>query len=141
LSAAVGILLTAGNPEKFVRIEVVGLLSIMAALLVGFAASGRYAERAERHRRAAVAYGAVRRELDHFLCSTPSVRGDSKQVLDRLRRRLNQLAVTTPPLSSTAIRLVHSEVRKGSEQLIRIRRTFADSSVLPQPYNFPDPND
>jgi type II secretory pathway pseudopilin PulG len=79
----------------------VGMISVLAAILASLQTFLRFGERAEKHRAAAERWSALRREIDQMLALHPTYlasRGDPKQYLDDLRRRMDEVAQQSPEL-------------------------------------------
>ncbi|MDQ4030496.1 MAG: SLATT domain-containing protein [Actinomycetota bacterium] len=79
----------------------VGGISVSAAVLASLQTFLRFAERAERHRVAADNWSAIRREIAQMLALHPTYlasRGDPKQYLDDLRRRMDDVAAQAPEM-------------------------------------------
>ena len=85
------------GPEPWLQI-LVGLASVLAAILASLQTFLGYSERAEKHRVAGAKYGALGRELEALLAS-PNEAPD--EVIEDLRKRLDDLALESPnnPLS------------------------------------------
>ncbi|HEV2989856.1 MAG TPA: SLATT domain-containing protein [Candidatus Angelobacter sp.] len=75
----------------------VGLISVLAAVLAGLQTFLRFSEKAEKHRAAGAAYGAIRREIEMILAVPPADR-NSKELLDGLRIRIDTLAKEAPEI-------------------------------------------
>jgi hypothetical protein len=78
-----------------------GIVSVFAAVLASLQTFLRYGERAEKHRASAELWSALRREIDEMLALHPTYlasRGDPKQYLDDLRRRMDEIAQQSPEL-------------------------------------------
>jgi hypothetical protein len=78
-----------------------GLISVLAAVLASLQTFLRFGERAEKHRASAELWAALRREIDEMLALHPTYlasRGDPKQYLDDLRRRMDEIAQQSPEL-------------------------------------------
>jgi hypothetical protein len=80
------------GPEPWLQI-LVGLASVAAAVLTSLQTFLGYAERAEKHRLAGAKYGALGRELETLRAVSD---GASKEQTDRVRERLDVLAIETP---------------------------------------------
>ena len=80
------------QPEPWLQI-VVGLASVVAALLASLQTFLGYAERAEKHRIAGAKYGALGRELE-VMRALPSA--PSGEVVAEVRKRIDALALESP---------------------------------------------
>jgi hypothetical protein len=79
----------------------VGVISVMAAVLASLQTFLRFGERAEKHRVAGESWAALRREIDEMLALHPTylaARGDPKNYLDDLRKRMDDTAALSPAL-------------------------------------------
>jgi hypothetical protein len=84
---------------------VVGVISVCAAVLASLQTFLRFSERAEKHRAAAEQWAAVRRELSEMLALHPdylATRGDPKQYLDDVRRRMDEISAQSPEMGDRA---------------------------------------
>ncbi len=78
---------------------IVGLVSVLAAVLASLQTFLRFSERAEKHRVAATRWAAIRREIDEMVSLHPvypESRGDPKRYLDNLRDRIDKLTTESP---------------------------------------------
>ena len=83
-----------------------GLISVLAAVLASLQTFLRFGERAEKHRSSAELWAALRREIDEMLALHPTYlasRGDPKQYLDDLRRRMDEIAQQSPELGEHGV--------------------------------------
>lgn len=79
----------------------VGIVSVLAAVLASLQTFLRFQERAEKHRAAAESWAAIRREIDQMLALHPDYlaeRSDPKTYLDDLRRRLDEISAQAPEI-------------------------------------------
>jgi hypothetical protein len=83
------------NPDLRWRI-VVGLISVLAAVLSGLQTFLRFSERAEKHRSVAARYGAIRREIEQVMASGEFNGPNGKKILDPLRAKMDALAAEAP---------------------------------------------
>ena len=83
----------------------IGTVSVLAAVLASLQTFLRFAERAEKHRAAAEEWSSIRREIAEMLALHPdylATRGDPKDYLDRLRRRMDRVAAQSPEMGDRA---------------------------------------
>ena len=83
----------------------IGVVSVLAAVLASLQTFLRFAERAEKPRAAAESWSSIRREIAEMLALHPdylATRGDPKDYLDRLRRRMDQVAAQSPEMGDRA---------------------------------------
>jgi hypothetical protein len=79
----------------------VGMVSVLAAVLASLQTFLRFGERAEKHRTAAEAWAALRRDMEMMIAlhpTYPESRGDPKQYLDGVRRRFAEIAQQSPEM-------------------------------------------
>ena len=79
----------------------VGIISVIAAVLASLQTFLRFGERSEKHRTAAEAWANLRREIDEMVALHPDYlasRGDPKDYLDDLRRRMGEIAQQSPEM-------------------------------------------
>jgi hypothetical protein len=79
----------------------VGMLSVLAAVLASLQTFLRFGERAEKHRASAELWSSIRREIDEMLALHPTYlasRGDPKQYLDELRRKMDEISQQSPEM-------------------------------------------
>ena len=79
----------------------VGIVSVIAAILASLQTFLRFGERSEKHRTAAEAWAGLRREIDEMVALHPDYlasRGDPKEYLDDLRRRMGEIAQQSPEM-------------------------------------------
>jgi len=79
----------------------VGITSVIAAVLASLQTFLRFGERSEKHRAAAEAWASLRREIDEMVALHPDYlasRGDPKDYLDDLRRRMGEIAQQSPEM-------------------------------------------
>lgn len=72
---------------------VVGVFSIMTAILSGLQTFLRFSEKAERHKKAAVEYGAIRRLIEQHLVFRDHL---TYEMADKIRERLSSIATEAP---------------------------------------------
>lgn len=87
-----------GSPEPWVRI-LIGLLSVIAAVLAGLQTFLGYGELAERHKTVSQKYGALRREIEEMLAIHHVAREVPDEFLASVRTRWDQVDDESPSLS------------------------------------------
>jgi hypothetical protein len=100
----------------------IGLVSVLAAVLAGLQTFLRFGERAEKHRTAAEAWAALRRDMEEMIAlhpTYPESRGDPKKYLDDVRERFAQIAQQSPEM--------------GEEGWWRPQRRYQASESEPRP--------
>ena len=98
----------AKHDDNFVR-NLIGLISVAAAILSSLQTSLKYEERAEKHRSAAVRYGHLRRELEQFINVMPRQEPEIVQLLTDFRHRWDAAAEEAPTLPQR----IHEKVKKA----------------------------
>jgi len=96
-----------------------GLVSVLAAVLASLQTFLRFGERAEKHRASAELWAALRREIDEMLALHPTYlasRGDPKQYLDDLRRRMDEIAQQSPELGEHGVWKSKRRYREPSQE-------------------------
>ena len=94
LSAAAGTALFATLQKKSTSVGLrlaIGLVSVLAGVLAALQTFLGYGERADRHRAAASAYGAVRREIEQYHAVSPGNAEDMEAAMQAVRARLDQI--------------------------------------------------
>jgi hypothetical protein len=79
----------------------VGILSVLAAVLASLQTFLRFGERAEKHRTAAEAWAALRRDMETMIAlhpTYPESRGDPKKYLDDVKQKFAQIAQQSPEM-------------------------------------------
>lgn len=74
----------------------VGMTSIVAAVLASLQTFLRYSDRAEKHKTAAAGYSAVRRRLELLTTFPPETADQWRESLEDIRVELDELAQTVP---------------------------------------------
>ena len=78
----------------------IGLISLLIAVLGALQTFLRFSERAEKHRIAGARYGEIRREIEQVQALPLNSNENLKQFLDGLRERMDGLASEAPQLPS-----------------------------------------
>jgi len=78
---------------------VLAVTNLSVAVLAGLQTFVRFAQRAEQHRSAAVRFGALRRELEHYRQQQASGAA-GEQALTAFRQKWDQLSEQSPQVSS-----------------------------------------
>ncbi|HEX4323211.1 MAG TPA: SLATT domain-containing protein [Gaiellaceae bacterium] len=105
---------------------VIGLVSVLAAVLASLQTFLRFGERAEKHRTAAEAWADLRRDMEEMIAlhpTYPESRGDPKKYLDEVRQRFAQIAQQSPEM--------------GEEGWWRPQRRYHTSDGAPRPISSP----
>jgi hypothetical protein len=79
----------------------VGMVSVLAAVLASLQTFLRFGERAEKHRTAAESWAALKRDMEAMIAlhpTYPESRGDPKKYLDDVRQRFAQVAQQSPEM-------------------------------------------
>jgi hypothetical protein len=99
LSAIAGTALFATLQKESTSFELrlaLGLISVLAGVLAALQTFLGYGERADRHRAAGSAYGAVRREIEQYNAVPPQTTEAADAAMKRLRERLDAIAEKAP---------------------------------------------
>ena len=99
LSAAAGTALFATLQEETASFDLrlaLGLISVLAGVLAALQTFLGFGERADRHRAAGSAYGAVRREIEQYHAVPPRTAEAVEAIMNRLRDRLDTIAEKAP---------------------------------------------
>jgi hypothetical protein len=83
------------SPALWERI-LVGFLSVTAAVLASLQTFLRYSELAEKHKTAAVKYGAIRREVEEALATNEPENRQSREFFRSIRGRWDALDEESP---------------------------------------------
>lgn len=92
---------TLQHPVNLALKITVGMVSVLAALLASLQTFLRFGERAEKHRTAAEAWAALKRDMEAMIAlhpTYPESRGDPKKYLDEVRQRFAQIAQQSPEM-------------------------------------------
>ena len=90
--------ITTENADSDVVLLLVGLISVLAAVLSSLQTFLRYATRAEGHRIAALRYETLRREMAETLALPRDARGQADRSLDNVRNRMDRYAKESPTI-------------------------------------------
>jgi len=100
----------------------IGLVSILAAVLSSLQTFLKFPEKSECHRKFGALYGSIRRRLEQVYAE----RGDvdiSHDILENLNSELSRLAEEAPDVPSKALKIAQENIRKlrdaGSSKVIR----------------------
>jgi hypothetical protein len=97
-----------------------GIASVVAAVLASVQTFLQHAERAERHRSAAAAYGRLKKELEQYQAFPPD-EAHAKEFVTALLHRNDRLAQKSPPVpkavwAQTERRLAQEKRRGGKSE-------------------------
>lgn len=109
----------AGGDSRPIWTILVGLISVVAAALTSLQTFLRYPERAANHRRSGAAFGAIRRELEHLLVFVPDSESELNLKLEKIRRKMDQLALESPEVPSALKARFDRLVPKDSLKFLR----------------------
>ena len=98
------------RPELWVKIGI-GLLSVIAAVLASLQTFLRYSELSEKHKAAAVRYGALRREVEEVIVHCTDSSPCPREFLQNLRSRWDSLDQDSPTVRQKVYREVAAAVR------------------------------
>ena len=74
---------------------IVGFISTISAIIAGLQTFFKFSQRADDHKKAAIRYGALRREIE--LLNTKMISQES-DILEIIKSRVNDLADDSPPI-------------------------------------------
>ena len=106
------------TPHIYMQI-VVGLASILAAVLASLLTFLRYNERAEKHRLAGVRYGAIMRQLEQARQIPPHTEEEARGFFDSIRSRwdkLNEESPTMPTKTWDRLNRRHQKKKEEGQQ-------------------------
>jgi hypothetical protein len=99
LSGVVGTSLFASiGKTAAVPTVIIGMVSVLVAVLGSLQTFLRFSERAEKHRVAAARYGAIRREIEQVRSLNFDSNENMREFIDKLRKRLDNLAEESPAI-------------------------------------------
>ena len=113
LSAVTGtaVFTSSGDTAVAERV-VVGLFSVAAAVLASLQTFLRYAELAQKHKAAAIKYGALRRELEEALATYSAEQPFPADFMHDIRQRWDALDEESPVVAKKIYDPVAAEYRK-----------------------------
>lgn len=113
LSAVTGTaVFTASGDTALLGRVVVGLFSVTAAVLASLQTFLRYSELAQKHKSAAIKYGALRRELEEALAAYSAEAPFPADFMSGIRRRWDSLDEESPVVAKKIYDPVALEYRK-----------------------------
>lgn len=99
----------------------VGLVSILAAILSGLQTFLRFSERAEKHRATAAGYSAVRRHLEFLATFPPSSVEGWKQALAEVRKQMDDLTKSSPEVPASIFNYTVRQLKeKGHNRIFNL---------------------
>src|SRR5262249_5393873 len=84
----------------------VGMVSVLAAVLASLQTFLRFGERAEKHRTAAEAWAALKRDMEAKIAlhpTYPESRGDPNKYLDEVQQKFTQIAQQSPEMGEQGV--------------------------------------
>jgi hypothetical protein len=144
LSAAVGTAVfasfdkVAGGTAKVV----LGLVSILAAVLASLQTFLSFAERANRHRVTGSKYGAVRRALEYLKTFPPSDPEELRRQVEKIKQEMDGLAENAPHVPSRLKRKIDDELKSRTHQRVFHLPNLKDAAAnaLPLEVDVDSPN-
>jgi len=97
---------------------IVGLVSIIAAVLASLQTFLRFSERAENHRATGSGYGAVRRSLEFLKTFPPSNEETLKKAFEEIKIQMDELAREAPEVPSRIKKKLDNEVKNRDHNRI-----------------------
>jgi len=100
LSGIVGtsVFASIGRTTDRILTIIIGMVSVLVAVLGSLQTFLRFSERAEKHRIAAARYGAVRREIEQLRGLNFDANENIREFVDKLRARMDGLAEESPDI-------------------------------------------
>lgn len=89
----------------------IGLVSIVAAVLASLQTFLRFSERAEAHRSAGSDYGAIRRSLEYIKTFPPSDDESLTQVFKEIKEQMDALAKDAPEIPSSMKKKLERDIK------------------------------
>jgi len=92
---------TLADPNKSISPTfkiIIGMISLLAAILAALQTFLRFGERAEKHVVAGDWYAAVRRDVDELLALSAEERGKPKDCFDRIRKEMAKVGQQSPEI-------------------------------------------
>lgn len=113
LSTAVGTAVFASLETSVTGTQkiLIGLISIVAAVLASLQTFLRFSERAEAHRSTGSGYGAIRRSLEYLKTFPPSDEDGLKRVFNEVKEQMDALAKEAPEVPSRMKKKLDNEVK------------------------------
>jgi hypothetical protein len=133
LSTAVGTAVFASVQKEAVSTEikiVIGLVSILAAVLASLQTFLGFAQRADRHRIAGAGYGAVRRSLEVLKSFPPTDPAELKRIVGEIQKQMNSLAESAPEVPAALKMKIDRELKSRAHK--RIFNVPAVSTAQPE---------
>lgn len=106
----------------------VGLVSIVAAVLASLQTFLRFSERAEAHRATGSGYGAIRRSLEYLKTFPPADEEELKRAFNEVKKQMDALAKEAPEVPSRMKKKLDDEVKNVEHK--RIFHLQPKSTVL-----------
>lgn len=97
---------------------ILGLLSVLAAVLASLQTFMSFAELAARHKVTGAKYGSIRRDLELLKIFPPPSEQEIKQELIRIKREMDGLAEGSPPIPSRLKARVDKELKSEAHRRI-----------------------
>lgn len=102
--------LSESHPEKWMTI-VVGLFSVLAAVLAALQTYLGFSERAEQHRKSAGRYGIIRRQLEELLATYSDEHPCDVDQIETIGKTWSEIEAAAPTLSQSLYAKIAREVR------------------------------
>ncbi len=97
---------------------VVGLVSILAAVLASLQTFLGFAQRADRHRTAGAGYGAIRRSLEYFKTFPPSDPSEFQRLVSDIKKQMDALAESAPEVPARMKRKIDEELKSRTHRRV-----------------------
>lgn len=97
---------------------IIGLVSILAAVLASLQTFLGFAQRADRHRAAGAGYGALRRSLEYLKTFPPSDPKEFQREVSEIQKQMDALAESSPEVPARMKRMIDEELKSRDHRRI-----------------------
>ena len=122
LSTAVGTTIFSAwesSPENGLLLHIMlGLLSMLAAVITALQTFLNLADRAAKHKSAGASYGAIRREIELLKSIPPSTEDQMRENLEGIKQKMDELAGTSPGIPSRFKQKIDTRLKSKSHDRI-----------------------
>jgi hypothetical protein len=97
---------------------IVGLVSILAAVLASLQTFLGFAQRADRHRTTGAGYGAIRRSLEYLKTFPPSDPDEFERVVSDIKKQMDALAESAPEVPARLKKKIDDELKSRTHRRV-----------------------